>query len=246
MDLIHHSGVVTVEDTVAFKLELPLAVVFSIPRFAYRGRVWRRLLDYNRYEFPSWCRLWLSCRLGDGLLSWYLNNPIYVNNLLLDLYLRLRGRCWIPVYNLFDWSVNINCLFHRLLNVDNLFLWLRVLLDINRLFDYFLDYPINRLINVNYLFLNYFLLHFLDLLLVHDLRRSLLWVSDIESFSLVALSFHPNILFVAWSHSFINDVQKLSITKESLVLSIKQSEEHDTESVANLNVKESHHVDELV
>jgi len=66
--------------------------------------------------------------------------------------------------------------------------------------------------------------NFLNPLSIDNFLLSLFRIGDIEAFSLEPFPFSPDIFLIAWSHSLVDDVSKLSIAEKALVLSIKESE----------------------
>lgn len=102
-----------------------------------------------------------------------------------------------------------------------------------------------RLVDIHNFLSNNHFGNFLNPLFINNLLLSLFWISDVEAFSRESLPFSPHMFLVAWSHPLFDDVSKLSIAEEALVLSVKESEEHDAQSVIDLNVQEVNHLYEF-
>lgn len=101
---------------------------------------------------------------------------------------------------------------------------------------------INWLVDIHNPFPNNHLRNFLNSLSIDYFLLSLFWIGDVEAFSLESFPFSPDIFLIAWSHSLFDDVSKLSIAEKALVLSIKESEEHNAQSVIDLDVQEMDHL----
>ena len=82
----------------------------------------------------------------------------------------------------------------------------------------------NGLVDIHNLLPYDHLRNFFNPLSIDNFLFSLFRIGDVEAFSLVSFPFSPNIFLIAWSHSLVDDVGKLSIAEEALVLSIKESE----------------------
>lgn len=83
---------------------------------------------------------------------------------------------------------------------------------------------LDRLVDIHNLLPHNHFGNFLNPLSIDDFLFSLFWIGDVEAFSLEPFPFSPDIFLIAWSHSLIDDICKLSIAEKALVLSIKESE----------------------
>lgn len=82
----------------------------------------------------------------------------------------------------------------------------------------------NGLVDIDNLLSDDHLRNFFNPLSVDNFLFSLFRIGNVEALSLVSFPFSPDIFLIAWSHSLVDDVRKLSIAEEALVLSIKESE----------------------